>query len=249
MKKNAIEVVEKKNVVLSSPSEMITAAMASNADLEKLEKLLVLQERWEANEARKKYAKSFAAAQAKIKAVTKSKLNRQTNSKYADLGDVIEEAQPIYTEEGFAVIFYEGDTTKENHMRVCADILHESGHKESYHYDVPLDGVGIKGNANMTGIHGKASSTSYGRRYLMCMIWNIPTGDDSDGNTQQNQLVTEEDLLKLTEWINAAGKTQESVCKFLEISKLSDMTKPQYAKALSSLKATVAKKETKKETA
>ena len=33
----------------------------------------------------------------------------------------------------------------------------------------------------MTQIHGEGSAIAYGRRYLTCMIFNIPTGDDDDG--------------------------------------------------------------------
>ncbi len=165
-----------------SPNQMIQVAIEGNADLEKLEKLLGLQERYEANEARKVFASDFANVQSEIAAVVKTKNNPQTHSKYAGLDDVIEMSKPIYTEQGFSIIFYEGETSVSDNIRVCADVLHKAGHKETYHFDVPLDGVGIKGNANMTKIHGKASSVTYGRRYLLCMIWNIPTQDD-DGTT------------------------------------------------------------------
>jgi hypothetical protein len=180
-----VKVVSKEKVLVKSeqgsPANLIKLAISGGADLEKLEKLLTLQERWEANEARKIFASSFAIAQENIAVVIKTKLNPQTHSKYADLGDIIESAKPIYTKRGFSVIFYEGDTSAPESIRICADVLHTAGHKETYRYDIPLDGVGIKGNANMTKIHAKASSVSYGRRYLMCMIWNIPTQDD-DGN-------------------------------------------------------------------
>ena len=168
----------------SSPAEMIRMAISGGADLDKLEKLLALQERFEANEARKIFAKDFAVAQANILPVVKKKYNQQTKSKYSDLSDVIETTQPIYTKEGFSVTFDEGDSPLPEHARILADVIHHAGHTRSYHYDVPFDGKGIQGNANMTKIHGKASSTSYGRRYLMCMIWNIPTSDN-DGNTEQ----------------------------------------------------------------
>ncbi len=169
-----------------SPNQMIQLAIEGNADLEKLEKLLELQKLYEANEARKVFASEFAVAQANIDAVLKTKVNPQTHSKYAGLDSVIETSKPVYTKQGFSIIFYEGKTEVAENVQVCADVLHEAGHKETYHFDVPLDGVGIKGNAMMTKIHGKASSVSYGRRYLLCMIWNIPTQDD-DGQGSGKQ--------------------------------------------------------------
>ena len=42
-----------------SPNQMIQLALESNADLDKLEKVLGLQERYEANQARKVFASDF----------------------------------------------------------------------------------------------------------------------------------------------------------------------------------------------
>jgi len=192
------EIVEKKNMSVS-PAELIQQAVQGGADLVKLEKLLELQERWEANEARKEFAKAFARAQANILPVVKKRFNPQTKSKYSELADVIEITQPIYTREGFSVTFNEGESPLPEHVRILADVLHSLGHKQNYHFDVPMDGKGIQGNANMTKIHGKASSTSYGRRYLMCMIWNIPTQDnDAQGveKTKEEKKVTPLDFIK-----------------------------------------------------
>lgn len=225
-----------------SPAEIITAVMASGATPDQLEKMLSMQERWEANEARKAYAMAFSQAQKKIGVVVKTKTNKQTNSKYADLKDIIEMAKPVYTENGFSVIFYEGKTEQAECIRVCADVLHELGHKESFFYDVPLDGVGIKGNANMTKIHGKASSTSYGQRYLMCMIWNIPTGDD-DGNAggKKETPITEEEMNILNDWMLSANRSEQQVCNTFKIGSFKDMNRPLYVRIIAGLKATVEK--------
>jgi hypothetical protein len=236
------EVIE---VQAQTPSDQIAHAISCGADLGKLEKVLELQERWESNQARKMYAKAFAAAQSKIKSVIKGKKNSQTNSRYADLGDVIESAQPVYTEEGFAVIFYEGKADLEGHMRVCADVLHEAGHKESYHLDVPLDGVGIKGNANMTGIHAKASSTSYGRRYLMCMIWNIPTADN-DGVTA-TAFISIQELSAIRDMLIDMGeeKNEATLAKTLGVASLEQLPASSFNRAMAVLEARKALKDKK----
>lgn len=239
MVKKAIAVVEKKDLELkvtgSSPAELIQMVVAGKGSLEQLKGLLDLQKDWEANEARKSFASAFAIAQANITAVIKTKLNPQTHSKYADLGDILKIAQPVYTAEGFSVIFYEGETSVVESIRVCADVLHSAGHKETYHYDVPLDGVGIKGNANMTKIHGKSSSVSYGRRYLMCMIWNIPTQDD-DGNSANGvvEFITPEQVSEISERINKLGKSflLDKFLKYLNVIETSGIKKEDYQKAV-----------------
>lgn len=192
---NEIEKVEQTTdiarIAPGSPAAIMMELASSNSDfdIEKFGKMLEFQERFEANEARKVYASDFAAVQSKIEAVVKAKFNPQTKSNYAGLDGVIEMAKPVYTKQGFSIIYYEGETGVAENIRVCADVLHKAGHKETYHYDVPLGGVGIQGKVNMTKIHAKATSVTYGRRYLLCMIWNIPTQDD-DGNGAGNKKPT-----------------------------------------------------------
>jgi len=163
---------------LETPGELIKKAIAKGSNLEQLKELLSLKERYEAGEATKAYNLQMALVHKEIPSVPKTLTNAHTHSKYAALDGIINATKRIYTEHGFSVSFYEGDTDRADHVRVMADVMHQLGHKETYWYDIPMDGVGIQGNANMTKIHAKASSTAYARRYLMCMIFNIPTVDD-----------------------------------------------------------------------
>jgi hypothetical protein len=190
MNNEIVPVKESQQAIVISPDAppMVQIAQMMQAgldiDVDKMTKLQEIGERYEANEARKAFASDFTQVQSKVDAVIKTKNNNQTNSKYAGLDDVLEMAKPIYTEHGFSVIYFEGTTELTGNMRLCADILHKCGHKETYHLDIALGGKGIQGKVNMTEIHAKATSVSYGRRYLMCMIWNIPTADD-DGNQKK----------------------------------------------------------------
>lgn len=229
----------------NSPANIIRMAIAGkpDIDLNKLEKFLELQEKYEANQARKIFTTNFALAQKDITAVLKNKKNPQTHSQYAGLDDIINMAKPVYTDKGFSVIFYEGNTDKPEHVRICADILHSAGHKETYFYDMPLDGSGIKGNANMTKIHGKSSSTSYARRYLLCMIWNIPT-QDTDGNTTVAN-ITKEQADGLRAQIKELGAKEEKFLDYMGLEKLEDMPLRDYRKAQAAIEAQRKAKEAK----
>jgi hypothetical protein len=232
----------------NTPADMIRMAVAGKADLSQLRELLALQREWEAGEAQKAFSRDFAEAQSKIERVLKTCNNSQTKSKYADLAGVIESCKPVYTAHGFAVTFYENDSPVAEHVRVCADVRHRDGHKETFHFDVPLDGKGIKGNSNMTGIHAKASSTTYARRYLLCMIWNIATQDD-DGNTPTvaSDKITEDHLAfirKTLADLDATNKEPDFV-KFLGVERLEDLKLKDYQKAVTALTAMKARKEAK----
>src|SRR3990167_9924775 len=82
----------------NSPAEMIRMAVTGGADLEKLKGLLDLQERWEANEARKAYHKAMAAFKENPPKIKKDKKvgykpkdgGRDVSYKHASLANVVE---------------------------------------------------------------------------------------------------------------------------------------------------------------
>jgi hypothetical protein len=169
----------------------VTQMLANGVDIDvdKIDKVLSMADRREDKEAKKAFFAAISLVQSEVEGVYKTKKNNQTNSMYATLDDVIEVAKPIYTKHGFSVIFSEGKADVEGNIRICADVLHKDGHERAYHHDLAIDDKGIKGSVNKTQIHGKASSISYGRRYLMCMIWNIPTPDNDGNNTNKKPVV------------------------------------------------------------
>jgi len=253
MKKTKAVAVRAKTQVADirrSPVEIIQAAvLQKGGTIADLKEMLAFQKDYESNEARKMFNAAFTQAQSEIQAVVKTRTNEHTHSKYADLSAVIESAKPVYTRHGFAVIFYELDTIAPETVRIGVDVLHEKGHKESYHYDMPLDGKGIEGKANMTKIHGKSSSVAYGRRYLMCMIWNIPTADD-DGNggakgkpiiTASTGLINDQEKGQILDCLTALNKTAKSFCALIKIDSIDNMPKSKYSTAMSLIRGEAAR--------
>jgi len=223
-------------VVTTTPMQLLDIAVNKGADIEQLDKLLALQERWEANEARKLYSDSMVTVHEEMPTIAKTLRNDHTKSDYASLDMIINQTKKIYTHHGFSISFHEGDTLLENHVRICADVIHRSGHKETYHYDIPLDGTGIKGNSNMTAIHAKASSTSYARRYLMCMIFNIPTGDDTDGN-MPGETLTEEHIREIETLASEVGvkTTDKAFLEYLKVESIDQVLDKYFKDVLSVL--------------
>jgi uncharacterized protein YecA (UPF0149 family) len=56
-----------------TPMQMLQMAVEQNADLDKMQQLMALQERWEANDARKAYMRSMTAFKANPPEILKSK--------------------------------------------------------------------------------------------------------------------------------------------------------------------------------
>ncbi len=178
------------------PLAILQRAIDRGVDADKLGKLMDLAERWHAMQAEQAFNASLSACQREIHAhpVVKAENNPQTRSKYADLAAINAAIVPIYTGHGFSLDFTEGEPPehkKTDHIRVIGCLRHEGGFSREYFLDVPLDGKGIKGNANMTPTHAFGSTLSYGRRYMTCPIFNVALrGEDNDGNTGASPPIT-----------------------------------------------------------
>lgn len=237
----------KEIAVRKSPAEISMELLKSGLKAEDLQGILAVQKDFEANEAMKAYNLDMVEVHRKIESVAKTKRNDQTKSRYAELDEIIKSAKPIYTEGGFSVSFSEGIGAPAENVRVACEVVHRLGHKQSYFYDVPLDGVGIKGNANMTKIHAKASSVSYGRRYLMCMIFNIPTSDDNDGNNSNIETLDEKQLVTVNDYLRSlSDKKKIDVKKFLsvfKVEKVEQLPKARYEEIINLFKTREAAKD------
>lgn len=224
-----------------SPVQMIQELLKGGISPDNLEKYLEIQERFSATQAKKAYNADMVLVQQEIPIVAKTLKNTTTGSKSARLENVIIETKPIYTKYGFCLIFYEGDSTKPDHMRTFVDVIHKLGHKETYHLDLPLDKKGLKGNDNKTDVHAKGSSSAYSRRYLMCMVLNIPTGDDNDGNGAEstidaNKVKILNDLVAELKYDLAAFLT------YMEVEKIEDIPASKFGKGKIALEARRGKK-------
>lgn len=165
----------------ASPNHKLLSQAIDKGDINMLERLMAMQEKWEKKEAEKKYNQAMSAAQSEITSVKATKFNNQTRSKYADLLDYDPIIRPAYTSKGLAISFDTAESPLPEHVRVIACITHEAGHKELRHIDIPADGKGAKGGDVMTKTHAVVAATTYGQRTLIRLIFNIATGDD-DGN-------------------------------------------------------------------
>jgi|GEM_PF-286223 len=224
---NAIAAAADKSATFLSMIERV--ATNPDADISKMERLYDMYKDMQAEQAKAEYNSAMALVQAEIPAVKKKKKNEQTSSMYAELEDIINAARPIYTQHGFSVSSYEGRATELNpildgEIRVCADVSHNGGDTRHFEYDVPLDMTGIKGNVNKTKVHAKASSVSYGLRYLLNLIFLIEfEGADDDGNAagagikpgQEYERITDEQALQIESKITDNDLNMEKFIKFL----------------------------------
>jgi hypothetical protein len=241
------------DVIVSPTANMdLIERLVSNpdVDVEKLQKVLDMQEHAMDKAAQRDFNAAMVVAQKNMPIVGKDKNNNQTQSKYSSYEAILKATKPVYTAAGFSVSFYEEDAKSEGEIRVCADIMHEGGCTVKRHVDIPLDNAGIAGKVNKTNTHAKGSSISYGRSYLIKMIFNIPTGDEDDGNGAGCQYITEEQENKLLSMIDdndldANGTYKTQLFKYLKVDSLAILPAKAFNKAKMAINAAIKSQEKK----
>lgn len=160
------------------------AARDPQVDIDKMERLLLMQERVEARTAETAFNQALNMAQSEMRPIAANASNPQTRSRYATYDKLDRVLRPIYTEHGFSLSFDEGESPKPDHVRVLCYVSHRMGHTRTYHRDMPADGKGAKGGDVMTKTHAAGAAGSYGARYLLKGIFNVAVGEeDDDGNS------------------------------------------------------------------
>lgn len=155
--------------------QVIQRAAADPAcDIEKMERLMQMHERFEARNAQTEFNAAMAAMQCDIPSIAErgEGHNRKTYATLEDINDVI---KPIMQRYGFAISFRVEH--KAEGVSVTGVLMHRAGHREETTMLLPTDTSGGK-----NAVQAVASSVSYGKRYVMCAMLNISTrGEDDDG--------------------------------------------------------------------
>ena len=202
-KENTIEVVPYgQRPACQAPSAIIELAINRGADLEKLEKLMELQERYDQQQAKKDYTKAMTEFKAAMPKVFKDKENKQYKSMYASESALLNTLNPFLSQFKLSANFSFPDSEGDL-FRVTCTITHENGYSDSVTLKGPLDTSGSKNPLQQV-----KSTVTYLRKATFEAITGIATSDpdsDDDGNSSEKtqhinvDMQTEiNDLLKST---------------------------------------------------
>jgi hypothetical protein len=222
------------------------AASDPSVDIDKMERLIAMQERIQARDAEMAFNRAMNAAQAEMRPIAANASNPQTRSRYATFDKLDRVLRPIYTEHGFSLSFDEGESPKPDHVRVLCYVSHVGGHTRTYHRDMPADGKGAKGGDVMTKTHAAGAAGSYGARYLLKGIFNVAVGEeDDDGNmgrpTKAPELVSDADAALIAQYCQALGGNKLSaLLAAYKVEAIPDLTAKQAKAALNRLKDQIA---------
>lgn len=196
-----------------TPNDLLRLALDRGADLDRLEKLLDLQQRYEENEAKKAYVAAMAAFKLNPPEIMKDKQVGYTTKegdfvgyKHATLGNVTGAIVEGLAKNGFSHrwdVEQKGDS-----VAVTCIITHRMGHSETTTLTAQKDASGKKNQ-----IQQVASAITYLQRYTLLAATGLATHEQDDDATAADLDTTLAD-----KWIAKvkAAKTDAEACAVWE---------------------------------
>jgi len=172
-----------------TPMMLLSMAVQQGADLDKLSKLMDLQERWEANEARRAFVQALTAFKSNPPRLEKNRtVSYQTSKgvtcyKHATLDHVAEVLGMELSKHGLS--FRWTIHQEEKRIAVTCILQHALGHSETVTMSGPLDESGQKNALQQAG-----SSVTYLQRYTLLAATGMSTSEDTDA-TPKTEAVSE----------------------------------------------------------
>lgn len=176
-----------------TPRSLVEMAVAQGADLDRLEKLMELQLRWEADQARKAFVEAMAEFKTNPPEIIKAtKVSFKTSSgvteyKHASIGDVTAAIINGLSAHGFS---HRWDLDQSSGIKVTCIVTHRMGHTEKTTLTAPADTSGGKNT-----IQAISSTITYLERYTLLAATGLATHDmaDDDGKAGgKKETVTED---------------------------------------------------------
>jgi hypothetical protein len=218
-----------------APADLLRYALNNGADLDRLEKLMELQQRYEENEARKAYVEAMAAFKMNPPEIIKDKKVGYNGKDgfvgyaHASLGNVTRAIVESLAKHGFS---HRWDTEQQgSNVTVTCILTHRKGHSERTTLTAAKDDSGKKNS-----IQQVASAITYLQRYTLLAATGLATEDQDDDGTR-----TDLDTTLADNWIAKvqAAPTDADVVKVWELG-IAAIEKAKDQHAYKEFKATVA---------
>ena len=160
---------------VSTPAQLLQVAIQNGADLDRLEQLMDMQIKWEANEARKAFVKAMSDFRSEAPTIGKNKSAH--NSNYASIDNITETINPLLAKHNLSFSWV---TEQADAITVHCDVTHAQGHSQRVSLTASPDTTGSK-----NAIQAIGSTVSYLQRYTLLSALGLATGEmDNDGGAQ-----------------------------------------------------------------
>jgi len=209
--------VVKSELIAQSPQmpvQMAQAMLEKGLNPEQVSQMLDVQQKWEANEARKAFYVARAAFAANPPKVFKDKVNNQFHSRYSSIANLVNTVQPALSAHGLHATWTAEQTG--GTITVTCILAHERGHSERVPLSGPVDTSGAKNSLQQI-----KSTITYLKIATFELVTGIASEDgnlDDDGNNSgkpPEAQATDEQLATIAEY-REAEQIPEVTLKWLD---------------------------------
>lgn len=220
-----------------TPMDMLNRAVEQGANIEVLEKLMGLQERWEAGQARKAFDAAMAAAKAEIPVIIKNRTvdftsqKGRTHYRYEDLAEIARAVTPILAKHGLSYRFRTSSIPNEPVSVTCI-VFHRGGHSEENTLSAGRDESGNKNSIQAVG-----STITYLQRMTLKAALGLAASDDDDGQASGGspEVITEDQQARLIDLAESVGADKAAFCKYLKIPSIAALPAKDFDRAIAAL--------------
>ncbi len=211
-----------------TPMRMLQIAVEKGHGLDQIEKLMELERRWKADQAREAYYLALAEFKKQPITVTKDKHNKQYDSRYSSIGNFSNTVNAAMAPFGLNARW---DIDQSDGIAVTCILSHTLGHSERVSMSGPPDKSGSK-----NPLQEIKSTITYLELSTLQAVTGVVSQDanlDDDGNGAAETISEEQvaDLAALIDEINLTPSRKKSFLKWAKISKIEEMPVADYAHA------------------
>lgn len=224
----------------ATPLEVLHRAIESGASVEMIEKLMALQERWEATEARKAFDAAMADAKSEIPVIVKNRTvdftstKGRTHYRHEDLAGIASQVDPILARHGLSYRFRVSSEVGQP-VQVTCIISHRMGHSEETTLMAGRDDSGNKNSIQQVG-----STITYLQRYTLKAALGLAAAHDDDGknaDAEDADIITAEQAAELDKLMDEVGANRTAFYAYKGITELSLLPAADYATVKAQLEA------------
>lgn len=241
---NALKPVEQPNSGLPQVTDLSgglldvisRAARDPSVDIDKMERLLEMQERVHARNAKMAFNRALAEMQPNLPVIDErggiKDRSGRVQSTYALWEDVNEAIRPILASYGFALTFKVRRT--ESEIVTTGVLSHCEGHCEESELSLPSDTSGSKNAVQAIG-----SSSTYGKRYVAYALLNITTKgqDDNGAFAGADDSISVEQLDEIQRLASQVGADLQRFCAYMKVNSLAALPAKRFNEAVDALRA------------
>lgn len=234
--------------ITANPMTVVDRAIERGMTGADLKEIMDLQERWEANQAKKAFEIALADAIAELPIIVRNRLvnfearggGRATNYKHEDMAEIVEAIRPILHKHGLGHRFRPSQDLATGMITVTC-IISGHGHRE----ETPLSSKPDANSSGMNDIQRIASATTYLQRYTLKMALGLAVANDDDGRgssakaidaTPEPGCITAAQADEIRKLLDERGITQRAFLQFIKLPRIENIGAEHYERAVIKIK-------------